>query len=74
MACYNCGSPDHWKDACPIAVRAGSYAEHMARIASFVDRWVNGDMTIEQKRTAIGQENVQWYGPGCPSRLRWPVF
>jgi hypothetical protein len=72
--CYNCGSPDHWKDACPLAARAASYDEHLGRINGFVDRWAEGGMTIEQKRLSIGQENMQWYGAGCPLRLRWPPF
>ena len=72
--CFNCGSTDHWRDACPLALRADSYEEHLGRISGFVDQWADGDMTIEQKRLAIGQENMQWYGSACPSRLRWPPF
>lgn len=72
--CFNCGSPDHWRDSCPIAIRADSHAEHMGRIASFIDRWVDGSITLEAKRLAIGAENMQWYGPECPAKLRWPMF
>lgn len=72
--CYNCGGTDHWKDACPLAARAGSYDEHLGRIAGFIDQWADGQIGIEAKRLAIGQENVQWYGEGCPMRLRWPPF
>jgi hypothetical protein len=70
--CFNCGEQGHWKDACPTMARAGSHQEHMSRIEALVDRWVNHEITVEQKRTAISHENLQWYGPECPRRLIWP--
>lgn len=50
---------------------ADAYQGHLARIAQYVRMWQDGQLTVEEKRQAIGAENEQFYGPDCPSRLRW---
>ena len=45
----------------------------MGRITFYVDRWVGGHMSREQKRVAISLENQLWYGElNCPRNLRYP--
>lgn len=70
--CFRCGEPGHWAANCPMLVRAAEPAEHLARIGSFVAKWIDGQMSTEEKRIAIGQENMLWYGDACPIRLRYP--
>lgn len=58
------GSPDDRVDA-------DAYEGHLARIRGYVDSWIAGLITVEEKRLAISAENRQFYGPDCPSRLLW---
>ena len=70
--CHRCGEPGHWAADCPLLVRASSFEEHMARIAAFIDRMAAGTLTKEQKRVAIGTENILWYGDRCRRELMYP--
>ena len=67
--CYKCGDPDHYAAACTLSTRADNPDEHQARIAAIIDRWIRGEISIEQKRIKISDENVQWYGDGVPRHL-----
>ena len=67
--CWKCGDPGHLAYDCQLSLRAADAAEHLARIAAFVDKWVTGDLGIEQKRIKISDENVQWHGADCPRNL-----
>lgn len=67
--CYKCGDPGHYAAHCTLATRAADHAEHLARIAAIIDRWVGGEISIEQKRIKISDENVQWYGAEVPRNL-----
>ena len=67
--CYRCGEPGHWVNSCPTLQPAVSEKEHMSRIALYIDRWVEGKMTLEQKRVAISLENTMWHGDKCPRNL-----
>jgi hypothetical protein len=52
---------------------AASFDEHMSRITFYVDRWVAGHMSRQQKRVAISLENQLWYGQlKCPRSLTYP--
>jgi hypothetical protein len=67
--CWKCGEPGHLAYTCTLQLRAASHAEHMARIAVIVERWIAGKISTETKRIRISEENVQWYGPDVPRRL-----
>jgi zinc knuckle protein len=71
MNCYKCGDPGHFTASCALNLRAIDYAEHMSRIARIVDRWVDGELSIDLKRIKISDENQLWYGPDCPRHLIW---
>ena len=60
--CRRCEQPGHWQDdpACPWLQRAVSKAAHLARIARYVERWIDGGITEWQKREFITQENQVW--------------
>jgi hypothetical protein len=45
---------------------------HMDIIESYVTAWQAGEMTLEQKRRAISDENRAYYGPGVRRALTWP--
>lgn len=67
--CYRCGEPGHYAYDCQLNLRALDHAEHMARIAEIVGQWVAGEITREQKRCKISDENVQWHGADVPRHL-----
>lgn len=69
QTCYKCGEPGHFAANCVLSLRALDHAEHMARIAAIVDQWVSGEITREQKRSKISDENEQWYGADVPRHL-----
>lgn len=60
--CYACGLPGHFAASCPLAVRAATWEEHLARIAESVQRWVDGEISIEDKQRMIAAENILWHG------------
>ena len=74
MNCYTCGSDDHLYRDCPgretrppagVAKpggRADTFEEHMERIDGYVALWHGRQITMQQKRRAIADENLQWYG------------
>ena len=70
--CFRCGDPGHWVSSCPTLVPAASEAEHLGRIRLYIDRWVAGKMTTEQKRVAISLENSMWYGEKCQRHHSYP--
>jgi hypothetical protein len=70
--CFRCGATSHWIADCSLADRATSFTDHMARITGYIDRWAEGQLSTEQKRTFIGAENLSWYGINCPPKLRYP--
>lgn len=70
--CFRCGEPGHWANNCPLLLPAASEAEHNGRLVKFIDRWVAGQMTTEQKRVAISTENQMWHGDNCKRALKYP--
>lgn len=68
-ACFRCGIPGHWADTCPWLAKATTKGEHEARIAKYIERWTDGDITPWQKREFISAENKLWYGGKCPPAL-----
>ena len=48
-----------------------AYAAHMDLIDSYVAAWQRGELTIDQKRRAISDENQAFHGPECPRHLLW---
>ena len=72
MACYRCHRPGHYADSCPESIPAAGKDEHLARIDAYVEDWIEGRITIDQKRRAISDENRLYYGDACPRRLIWP--
>ena len=67
--CWKCGEPGHYAYACTLMTRAENYAEHVSRIAAIVGRWIGQEISTEEKRAKISEENVQWYGPDVSRRL-----
>ena len=72
LDCFRCGEPGHWASSCTLLQPAASEDEHLGRIRRYVDRWVAGEMSREQKRVAISSENQMWYGDKCPRNLIYP--
>jgi hypothetical protein len=70
LTCFRCLSRGHIAADCGELKPATSKAEHEARIARYVTRWTDGDITEWQKREYIRQENKLWYDGKVPSRLR----
>jgi hypothetical protein len=62
--CYRCGDYGHIALDCPLAAPAASRAEHEGRIAAYIRRWQDGDITIHQKRRWITEENAMGYPEG----------
>ena len=71
LTCYHCEEPGHFAANCPVTAVAGSFEEHLARIDRFVARWVDRELTTEQKRRLISDENTLYYGSACPPRLQY---
>lgn len=70
MECFTCGG-DHRARDCDQqprtgvslpTVKAADHDEHMARITGYAQLWHDGRITVNQKRRAIADENLQWYG------------
>lgn len=59
-ACRRCGDLDHWADDCPHNQPAATRAEHLARIAGYVRRMHDWQVTPAEKRAMITAENQQW--------------
>lgn len=70
--CFRCGGTTHWQADCPLLNVASTEADHMTRIRLYIDRWVDGHCTLEQKRVAISLENKLWYGDGVRRSLTYP--
>lgn len=58
--CFRCREPGHIAAECGELIPAASKAEHEARIARYVQRWWDGDITAWQKQQAIRTENEMW--------------
>jgi zinc knuckle protein len=70
MNCYRCSQRGHFAADCPEQYRASSRAEHEARIAVYVRRFIDGDITAIEKQHMIREENRLWYGDDMPAALR----
>ena len=57
--CFRCGNPGHWAESetCPWNTKAATKTEHRARIAAFVQRYWDKQITAWQKREMIRHEN-----------------
>jgi hypothetical protein len=69
LSCYKCHGPGHFATSCPYNIPAADEAEHLARVALFVDWWVEGRFTRQEKRLAISAENLMFYGPDVRKAL-----
>jgi zinc knuckle protein len=69
LGCRRCGDPGHWEDACPHNLRACDKREHNDRIALYVARFLDGDITAIEKQHMIREENRLWYGDQLPAAL-----
>ena len=58
--CFRCGKPGHWHDNCPLQIPATSREEHEGRIAEFVRRFFDWEITARQKQALIRDENNMW--------------
>jgi hypothetical protein len=69
--CFRCGNSGHWaeSDTCPWLTKAATRKEHENRIAHFVSRYWNHDITDWQKREYINHENKLFYDGQIPSRI-----
>lgn len=72
ITCYHCGQAGHFVAECPQMVPASSFGEHMARIDAYVGQWARHEISRDQKRKMISDENLLWYGPSCRKALTWP--
>lgn len=61
--CFRCGEYGHWaeSESCPWLKKAATQAGHEARIARYVERWINHEITPFQKRAFITAENQMWH-------------
>ncbi len=57
--CFRCGQPGHWVQNCELKP-AATRAEHEERIRKFGDRYAEKELTQEEKRRLIKQENELW--------------
>lgn len=70
LVCFRCQQPGHIAADCPEQRPATSREEHDGRIAAYIQRYWDGDLTGWQKRRAIAEENRMWYGSKCRPELR----
>jgi hypothetical protein len=72
MKCFNCGEDGHIKAECPARLSKESRSDHMAVIDETMQAWIDGKISIEQKRRMISDENLAYYGEGCRKALLYP--
>lgn len=58
--CFRCRGRDHWADNCPELIPVATKAEHEARIAKYIDWWIDGRITAHEKQKLIECENRMW--------------
>ena len=70
ITCFRCDRTGHIAADCDELKPAASKDEHEARIARYVQRYWDGEITDWQKRQSIATENKMWYGDKCRTELR----
>lgn len=70
LRCFRCDQPGHLAADCPEQMPAATRAEHEARIAEYIRRFIDGEWDARAKRNAISAENRMWYGSECRPALR----
>ena len=66
--CERCGQLGHWASDCTLL----NEPAHLSMIQVLVDLWVDREITLEEKRYAISDENRRYYGPSVRPALTWP--
>jgi len=61
IKCFRCEKLGHIAAECAELFPAATAAEHQARIARYVERWINHEITEYQKRAFITAENEMWH-------------
>ena len=69
--CFRCNGLGHWAEstACPWLIKAATYNDHIARIDSLRDRYIDLVITVWQKTDYIKFENKLWHDGKVPSQL-----
>lgn len=58
--CFRCEMPGHVAADCAELKPAQDRKDHDDRIKRYVERWTNGEITLQQKRKFIEMENRMW--------------
>lgn len=82
--CFACGEEGHVRAQCPARrtppvptslsaqLAAASRSRHLADIREIVNAWQDGLLTLEQKRRAIVDANLEHYGGHRGALTRMP--
>jgi hypothetical protein len=68
--CFRCDQWGHLQADCPELLPAKTYAEHLARIAEYGQRFASGKWLIWEKRKAIEAENKMWNAQAAAASRR----
>lgn len=60
MHCYRCGLPGHHAANCPELQPAATETEHRQRIATYVQRWIDNQISETEKRRLVAAEYGLW--------------